>query len=1238
MKCGRVLQSLQLVRSDGGIPRIVTRGGSGMARVKGLLYTICIALLAWCPSNSSAQQPQHVQGIPLEAIDGFPILSPQELLEHFDKNSFRRWNEFARSPLDGKGLPKSLAKLSGLFPAAPGGGVSPISHIGDYGRSSGKTGHLSFLQPSPEHPMGPPSWGRYVFEFKAKEFLHDYIDGKQGDIKFFMLPDKVLDAHIRQRTIDLLHDLGVDQTDVIMARLDDLATRGRQAVGDDVLSRAYEAEFKSFVRETFPNNPDGQFAFNETAGAYRYTHMMAEDLIYFPDGISERYVRIYDFPEGQAEPKPISFGDLPRPPVRGGIRNTFIFGDLREQFREAQSYSDRTPLETARKVQGSEIGGPLLGQLYRMMPEARQLSAEGLLDFVERTARDHPNFAPGLVEDPRPQGYSAYFTDAFDAAKNKFPGPPISLSEQVPVRNPLDIPTSGNGGTTSSRGSLRQLDDALKALDTAQGGLSPEARSDSALRAAKQLFEWNKSSFHNWYGATASQSSAGWSAGTMGYATLPRPTREGALDALRGDLQAARDVNFRALSLAAKIIEEHGGPERKQALQDAFNDYLSDIHALPESPPLSETAKNQRKATAQALANDPLVSKIQSAAPPPAPLRVTSTTPSVDRIVADADPTIRDQVDTIRETTAGLLTKASSAAEQKAIVDVAAAEMATLQENAVDPAAKASVSKVAGAFALGAGIADRAGLAVVLGDAFGAHAQEFAGIAQRLQSALNDATTPEEAAGAKLAAQKEMSNLVNDHVATVVGVGVAYKVVGKIVGNRLTLTVIGSAAIRLAGPAAALALGDAALGAPAGAALSYVGALLGGAASTAYTVGAVVMLSVGVYFTIEQLCRPETYQNFGYLAKNFPESLAAIGALTIGGIVLVVTKPAELLGGLFGSDVLSSLANGFRDTVNGSSLRAWVESPYDPTQLSPSFGSDAGRFRSGSSQPGTNGGGSTVPGGGKGDNRPGGSSSGDSSTGTGGGRGSGSGSSPGSGSNGGNTPGGSSSGGSSKGTGGGPGSGSGSSPGSGSNGGSIPWVNPNSFRIKLPSGQVSEVPLVDLSGIHQGRPSADSGKVFLDIPRFFGMDKKPVVGPRPPAPPTRSISITGVWWFHEDGTPSWIPQEKMDPVAKESVTALYKESWKNEWGIDVDVSYRSGPQSMLRADLPVYGFDLQLDASGQITGDPIASGPGDRPINDDNVAADPPNASGGATGAVPRTTTQPKYGRPLSEHLEGIEP
>jgi hypothetical protein len=132
--------------------------------------------------------------------------------------------------------------------------------------------------------------------------------------------------------------------------------------------------------------------------------------------------------------------------------------------------------------------------------------------------------------------------------------------------------------------------------------------------------------------------------------------------------------------------------------------------------------------------------------------------------------------------------------------------------------------------------------------------------------------------------------------------------------------------------------------------------------------------------------------------------------------------------------------------------------------------------------------------------------------------------------------------------------------------------------------------------------------------------------------------LTGVWWFHEDGTPSWIPQEKMDPVAKESLSALYKESWKNEWGIDVDVSYRSGPQSMLKVDAPVYGFDLHLDASGRLTGDPIASGPGDRPINDDNVAADPPNASGEATGAVPRTTTQPKYGRPLSEHLEGIDP
>ena len=132
--------------------------------------------------------------------------------------------------------------------------------------------------------------------------------------------------------------------------------------------------------------------------------------------------------------------------------------------------------------------------------------------------------------------------------------------------------------------------------------------------------------------------------------------------------------------------------------------------------------------------------------------------------------------------------------------------------------------------------------------------------------------------------------------------------------------------------------------------------------------------------------------------------------------------------------------------------------------------------------------------------------------------------------------------------------------------------------------------------------------------------------------------MTGVWWIKDDGTPTWIPQEKMDPVAKDTWTALYKESYKAEWGVDVDVSYRSGPQAMLPADGPVYILNLAPDASGRLTGEPIASAPGNRPFNDDNVAADPPASSGGATGAVPATNVKPIRGVPLSASLPGSKP
>jgi len=92
-----------------------------------------------------------------------------------------------------------------------------------------------------------------------------------------------------------------------------------------------------------------------------------------------------------------------------------------------------------------------------------------------------------------------------------------------------------------------------------------------------------------------------------------------------------------------------------------------------------------------------------------------------------------------------------------------------------------------------------------------------------------------------------------------------------------------------------------------------------------------------------------------------------------------------------------------------------------------------------------------------------------------------------------------------------------------------------------------------------------------------------------------------------------------------------------KWEIDVDVVFCPGPIPPPNPNGVIYRVAVDL-VDGRLVGDPGASAPGDRPVNDDNVAADPPASSGGATLAVPATNVNPIRGVPLSASLPGSKP
>lgn len=118
--------------------------------------------------------------------------------------------------------------------------------------------------------------------------------------------------------------------------------------------------------------------------------------------------------------------------------------------------------------------------------------------------------------------------------------------------------------------------------------------------------------------------------------------------------------------------------------------------------------------------------------------------------------------------------------------------------------------------------------------------------------------------------------------------------------------------------------------------------------------------------------------------------------------------------------------------------------------------------------------------------------------------------------------------------------------------------------------------------------------------------------------------MTGVFGHNTDGSVTWIPQEKISIGVRRDLEGAYRESYKAKWGVDVDVTWTTGPQPDIPANLTVYDFGHRLDGGGRL-------------VPDGNEAAEPPESSE-RTGAVPAVTSRPIRGVPLSQHLQGSAP
>ena len=162
--------------------------------------------------------------------------------------------------------------------------------------------------------------------------------------------------------------------------------------------------------------------------------------------------------------------------------------------------------------------------------------------------------------------------------------------------------------------------------------------------------------------------------------------------------------------------------------------------------------------------------------------------------------------------------------------------------------------------------ADAVGLGVLFADTLGGQARALAEVSQAFKKAKDNATTPQEVAGAERQYNEAVGEIATGAYIKAGG----FVFICKVIGNKVVLTAIGRASITAAAAGAGWLGMDMAAGAGVA---TYLGGTL--SATTFATVGAVVVSSVGLYFTMESLNNPETWDNIFYMWDHPRETLNA---------------------------------------------------------------------------------------------------------------------------------------------------------------------------------------------------------------------------------------------------------------------------------------------------------------------------------------------------------------------------
>jgi hypothetical protein len=253
----------------------------------------------------------HTHGLPKGAIGDSPVVEVTRLKDASSEFIYRAGDPYSTSKTDKEGLPKSHVTEDRMMPANPGDkSVTPETHSGNYSGSKNKTGHLSFSSPTDSNPMGSPDFGQYRFRFHIHRFLDDWMAGKLPTVSFHYLPKKIYSEYLRNTLGRFLTNNGVKDVDGTIKKIEDLAKRQEEAIGDEAAQLSVSADFKT-LKESLFSDPKLQEDFDLYGSAYRHQLAMHEDLFYAPDGVPMKYVEIFDWPAGQPLPVRIGFDQLP---------------------------------------------------------------------------------------------------------------------------------------------------------------------------------------------------------------------------------------------------------------------------------------------------------------------------------------------------------------------------------------------------------------------------------------------------------------------------------------------------------------------------------------------------------------------------------------------------------------------------------------------------------------------------------------------------------------------------------------------------------------------------------------------------------------------------------------------------------------------------------------------------------------------------------------------------------------